>query len=821
VTGWNQLPLSDGHANVLVKAAIAPDVAAEGGISTVEAVADLPAEFRGYGSDALPAMVFRWTSITGQVLVQLRPDNPIAGKDGTPVRYLFPSGAVPVLNVHPAMRERVLDPRVPLVVVEGTKQYLAAVSALETLESPAYAAVGVAGCWGWCSGGGPVPDLDHIPWADREVVLCFDADMATNRQVWQAAADLTEQLQLRGAASVRYIKVPGGRTSGLDDALGQLRDPAAGMARLLEQAAGRMPRRPAAHTPHRPCFHGRTLLVDTLATVLRERYPMALAGDLTVAVYAAGVYRLGPYVLSSVVAEELGDLFRPTHRATVEEYLAATLFGEGITLPERAGQPVVNVANGMLDLRTGELKPHSPAWLSSTQLRVGWDPAAQCPTYERWLTDLVGDQVDDLEETAATMLDPSATPPKAMFCYGPSRSGKSTFLRLMQAIAGAANTSAVTLHQLSEDRFASANIYGKILNAAADLPAEHVRDLSVFKMLTGEDPICANRKYGRQFTFTNRALFAFSANEIPTVSETSTAYLERIKPFAFPRSFAGHEDPSIEHTLRDELPGILARWVRAWQRMATRGGYAATAPEVRAEFEAGSDRVRRWVAEQCQIITEVPDLPAEGNCAGNSTSAAGNVAGSSVSHAGSSTPAAGSLNHPRAVSPGTELPAEYGATKSELYKAFGDWAASSGMSRMNRTTFLNRLTSINAVCEVRLLPHRARGLNIALRPDDDANPWSAATETGSSGSFHPPPTRRAATTADDLEQGSIVHGKGWADTARTAHPAQPATPPPAPASANGERPPPRLPPDRFKIYPRPGDPIFRPSRSVTDEGEGE
>jgi putative DNA primase/helicase len=95
--------------------------------------------------------------------------------------------------------------------------------------------------------------------------------------------------------------------------------------------------------------------------------------------------------------------------------------------------------------------------------------------------------LDDLEETMATMLDQSRTPPKAALLHGPSRSGKSTFLRLMTAIAGHENTSAVSLHQLSEDRFASANLYGKILNVAADISADHVRDLSLWKMLTGED----------------------------------------------------------------------------------------------------------------------------------------------------------------------------------------------------------------------------------------------------------------------------------------------------------------------------------------------
>jgi putative DNA primase/helicase len=45
--------------------------------------------------------------------------------------------------------------------------------------------------------------------------------------------------------------------------------------------------------------------------------------------------------------------------------------------------------------------------------------------------------------------------------------------------------SAVTLHQLAENKFMGAELYGKMLNVAADLSAAHVADTSLFKMLSG------------------------------------------------------------------------------------------------------------------------------------------------------------------------------------------------------------------------------------------------------------------------------------------------------------------------------------------------
>lgn len=414
------------------------------------------------------------------------------------------------------------------------------------------------------------------------------------------------------------------------------------------------------------------LLVQTLSQAIRVAHPCALTQEHQVAVYSNGAYRLNGMALSAVTAGMLGDRFRPAYRAAATEFIAGSLYTENRILPMHATEPFLNVSNGMLDLATGVLKPHDPSFLSSVQIPVMWDPDATCPRYEQWLADMIPDQTDDLEETISTMLDPSRTPTKAVFCFGPSRSGKSTFLRLAAAIAGADNVSAVTIHQLTQNRFAAANVFGKILNSAADVSAGHVDDISIFKMLTGEDPIHADRKYGGQFTFTNRALFAFSANELPTVGESSRAYVERIKPFGFIRSFAGREDPSIEVAMMTELPGILARWVRAYQRLGARGHRLATPDAVRKEFEERSDRVRQWVADCCEITGG------------------------------------------RAVTPDQELPATDVTARRFLARQFNAWAREQGGSPMGERKILDRLTSIDGVFEVRSSLDRSRGLNLRV-----------------------------------------------------------------------------------------------------------
>jgi len=419
-------------------------------------------------------------------------------------------------------------------------------------------------------------------------------------------------------------------------------------------------------------FKDSSLLVETLATTILATHPCALTSEQRVAIYTNGVYQPNVLALTAAITRLLGDRFQPKHRAAVTEFIAATLYDAGQLLPDRSISPLLNVANGMLNLATGLLLPHDPAYLSSIQLPVTWNPDATCPRYEDWITDVIPDQVEDIEETIAAMLDPSRTPTRALFAFGPSRSGKSTFLRIAAAIAGAANTSAVTLHQLVDDRFSSANLYGKILNSAADISSGHVEDIGIFKMMTGEDPINANRKYGGQFTFTNRALFAFSANTLPTVGESSRAYVERIKPFAFETSFAGHEDPSIEVAIMSELPGILTRWVHAHQRLRARGHRLATPDKIRQEFEERSDRVRQWVADCCEI-------------------------------------SGGTATTPGAILPGTDV-----SSKRWLARKFNAWAKEQGSPVMGERKIIDRLTSIDGIVEVRSSFDKSRGLNLRV-----------------------------------------------------------------------------------------------------------
>lgn len=665
--------ITQAHRQLLLDSAISNDV-----IDAAVAAGQIRSDETG--------MRFAWSDGVAAPVWQRRPDQPELDADGKPMKYVFRKGAQVPFN---QLRDG--DTYRSVLLVEGTKQQWSALS-----HAPAdFAVYGMSGCWGFRK-------ADLSVFDGRDLFVLLDADFASNVKVYAAAEELMTQAKRHGAASVRFVATTGTGKEGVDDVLaGFPSDRRAHMLKLwLSQATDKLPKKPRAKRPTPDAVDAEAVSLfrqrdkplafqpKDAADKIREQFPAAATAEDTVALYRDGVYSVDHNAFRATVVGMLGNFYTQGHLKTALDVMLGILHAEGAVLPERMGQPLLNCPNGMVDLRTGTLLEHDPKYLSYVQVTAEYAPQMATPVYEAWLrealrqpghTDAELDAlVADIEETAGTMLDPSKTASKALFLFGPSRSGKSTFLRLLKAIAGAVNTSAVTLHALGTDTFATANLYGKMLNVAADLSNRHVEDLSNFKMLTGEDAIQANRKYGAQFSFTNQALFAFSANELPTVTEASRAYAERMKPFEFPNSFAGREDKTLEDKLMAELPGILARWVKAYGRFLTRGGYGPTDARTLSKFEAKSDRVVQFFQDMCTV-----------------------------------TPA----GH------GDRLADTEATGRRDAAVAFNAWAERNGGSKMGERAFFQRFAQISGVAEVKMGQKDRRGYNVIIAKADEDN-WA-------------------------------------------------------------------------------------------------
>lgn len=124
---------------------------------------------------------------------------------------------------------------------------------------------------------------------------------------------------------------------------------------------------------------------------------------------------------------------------------------------------------------------------------------------------------------------------KAFFLLGVGSNGKSLFLDLLIRALGENNLSHEDLKELSDDRFSSSNLYGKIANINSDISAEIIEDPSLFKKIVSGDRISAAYKGIDKFSFKPFAKLWFGANNIPYPKEMgdSDAINRRIEVIPF------------------------------------------------------------------------------------------------------------------------------------------------------------------------------------------------------------------------------------------------------------------------------------------------
>ncbi|WP_100451431.1 DNA primase family protein [Mycobacteroides abscessus] len=643
--------------------------------------------------------LYCWHSLdeSAEPKFQYRPDNP--GEHG---KYQFEAGNAPSYGV---VRKGSDDGTV--YFVEGFKKALAAAATLSLAGDADAWVVALPSCTSWSTGEwSPDPALTGFV-EGREVVVFLDADAATNPDVYAGGERLHAALD--GAAeSIRFAQVPGGGKNGLDDFLTVLapeKRPGA-LERLVRKAiVGKpAPKRPAEKKKKNAeggseddgwmFTESGKLRPDTIARHILVEYPVAATTSHELAVYDNGVYTRHPAAVKALVGGLLKDQYNTGNLTNIVGRLEGLCYEEHRVLPDRAADPLLNCKNGMLDLRTLELHPHDPKYLSARQIPIEWDPKATCPAYDAWLEDRVGKaQVPVVNEAISQFLDPSRTPSKALFLFGPSRSGKSTILRLAtELVGGEESVSGVSLQDLGDDHFMAAELFGKPINVCADLPRNHVSDVSVFKRVTGDDPITANRKYGAMFTFRSNSLFLLSANTIPTVAgDDISAYLNRVVPVVFPKTYAGREDSSIEDAMMKELPGILVKWVHARRAHMERGGqWIPPHPAVWERFSGSVDRVAQFLSTCCA------------------------VGGATFPHNPILTPGVSSVPRGRAVwFPGQR------ATLTQLHSAFLDWSL--GGADMAFESFKERVLNAPGVRNKVRDAARSGGrtTNVVIRARDD------------------------------------------------------------------------------------------------------
>lgn len=270
---------------------------------------------------------------------------------------------------------------------------------------------------------------------------------------------------------------------------------------------------------------------------------------------------------------------------------------------------IVNVQNGLLDVRTGELMPHSPEHLSHIQLPVTYDSSARCDAWDSFFAgSLPNDARNVAYEVAAYGMQSDRSLQKAVLCIGPGEDGKSIYLSAVTAFIGLSNVSNLSLHRLEGDRFSCARLVGKLLNVCADLPSQALPESSIFKSIVGQDRIVGENKFERLFEFIPYALLLFSANHYPRVRDAGHANYRRWLILQFERKFTDAEKISSADLLRtltapSQLSGVLNKALTLLPIIRQRGFSIAESSKIAMEeFVAQTDPMAVWLNQHTALV---------------------------------------------------------------------------------------------------------------------------------------------------------------------------------------------------------------------------
>ena len=346
-------------------------------------------------------------------------------------------------------------------------------------------------------------------------------------------------------------------------------------------------------------------------------------------VYVEGTDHLIKFVASQILGERSTEHYirEVTHQIRSTVPTAPDMFLDTPQNDEvnRPRSPWVCLKNGIVNVHTKEFRPHSPEMIFAHKLNVNYDPAAGCPEIEEFFrSSLDGDtpegaeKIRVLKEFAGYTLDPGYVYAKALMNVSEGRSGKSTYARLIEAVLGSGNVSSVPLQQLDNDKFAMSALFGKRANIAGELSPKTLRNESVFKKATGQDPLECEFKGQNHFGFHNDAKFIFSCNQLPPTEDNSVGFWSRWILLVWPHNFEaeGRMDPNLEERIHTEaeLSGFLNLMLDGLGELKKRGGFGDLAnwESVRETWNKLSDTVTAFVEECLDVqLEEVSGGPGE------------------------------------------------------------------------------------------------------------------------------------------------------------------------------------------------------------------
>ena len=197
-----------------------------------------------------------------------------------------------------------------------------------------------------------------------------------------------------------------------------------------------------------------------------------------------------------------------------------------------------------------------------------------------------------------------------IIAYGEGRNGKSTLFnviaRVLGSYSGSLSADVLTNSCRRNIKPELAELRGKRLVIASELEEGNGLNTAVLKQLCSTDPIYAEPKYRRPFSFIPTHLAVLCTNHLPSIGTMDTGTWRRIKVVPFNAVIQGDSEvKNYTEYLFKNAGGAILKWIMDGSKMVIENGYKIEVPDavksVVEEYRATNNDFREFLDSCCNV----------------------------------------------------------------------------------------------------------------------------------------------------------------------------------------------------------------------------
>lgn len=315
------------------------------------------------------------------------------------------------------------------------------------------------------------------------------------------------------------------------------------------------------------------------------------------------------------ITEKLADfnLWDPKAYSSVKKFIFNMSYTTDSNPFIAADTRFIQFLNGVYDIEEDQLVPHLPEYYLTQKREFELDVSGKEPTKTlNWLKALVKEDatVIFICEMIGYFYYRTYEPFQKIFLlHGSGNNGKSVFIEHIKKMLHESNVSNVMMQDLDSNvnRFARSQLFQKEVNLFADIDTTHLSTTGVLKMLTGGDTIMAENKNENGFSFVNYAKLLFSANTLPTFTDSTIGFHRRVEVIPFE---AVIDDLfKSEHDIKEvekEIPQFSYYCLRTFKAARDRGHFTSSVAmeEKKRRWVDTMDTFDRFLIDCCEVLDE-------------------------------------------------------------------------------------------------------------------------------------------------------------------------------------------------------------------------